>query len=159
MKQITLIRQRNDTDCGIACVAMLACVSYETAKEALFRQMRWTARRSQFWTTANALYNLSEAFGLKTEICQYKGWDEIQGCAVVGVNPTDGYFHWVVTIKTPRVFLILDPELGDVYQGDEWAIDNVRELDEEEDSENYYVGRRHSYYLSFPGLTFSGIQL
>jgi len=58
------------------------------------------------------------------------------------------------------VFLILDPEHGDVYQGDEWTINNVRELDEEEDSENYYVGRRRgSYYLSFPELTFSGIQL
>ena len=151
-KLISLISQDDDTGCGIACVAMLSGVSYKEAKLKLFRLMQWTDRRINLRTRACDLRKLSQSFNLKPVIRSFSGWDNIDGCAIIGIRrskrSSKRNFHWVVTLKTPHAFLILDPEYGDVFQGEAWAED-----------EGWFIGRKSSQYLSFPNLTFSGIKI
>jgi len=62
-KKMKLIRQKKSNDCGVACVAMLARVSYNVAKKALFPNSKvgYTDERQ----VKNALKLLGCAVGYK----------------------------------------------------------------------------------------------
>lgn len=115
------MKQIDTTGCGIACVAMLTMHSYEGVKEALINQEGWGRRKRVFYTKANQLKKLLVKFKLSADVKKSRSWSDIEGCSIVGVNRKGSYFHWVISLKDDKKFLIIDPETSEVYQGEEWA--------------------------------------
>lgn len=141
MKNIRLIKQEDDTGCGIACVAMITSKSYNAVKSKLVYLEGWSASRNNYYTTAKQLNKLLNALSIKSKIVYSSSWTDIEGTAIVGVNrDSKGYFHWIITIKDSSRFLIIDPEQGEVYQGSEWA-----------DYKGGFIhSRRKSQFISLP---------
>ncbi|MEE9448385.1 MAG: cysteine peptidase family C39 domain-containing protein [Arenicellales bacterium] len=118
MSQIRLVKQKDDTGCGIACAAMVANCSYEKAKRMLMKQEGWKKLNRKVYTRARHIKPLLNKLGLKCEIKKSKSWKDYDGLSIVGVNSDeDGYFHWVVVIKDKKHFLIIDPSKGEIFNG------------------------------------------
>ncbi len=116
-KNIRLVRQEDDTGCGIACVAMVADLPYQKVKDVLMELKGWKKPDRQLYTRAKThLDPLLKKLGIQFELKKSRGWDDIQGVCLLGVNRDEGYFHWVVVIKDSGRFLILDPAYGEVIQ-------------------------------------------
>ncbi len=141
MASIRLIKQIDDTGCGIACVSMIANRNYKSVKSLLKELMDERGWKKTNRTRAKQLHSLLNVLGIKSMLKKSKAGDEIKGVSIVGVNrDDDGFFHWVIAIKDSKRFLIIDPEYGEVFQGDEWA-----------DKENGYIhSTRKSGYISVP---------
>ena len=139
MASVKLLKQGDETGCGIACVAMVANSDYETTKAKMMEIENWHASKKKFYTRACHLQKLLEVINVKSAIKSSKKWDDIKGCAIVGVNREKNEpFHWVVVIKDASRFIIIDPEQGEIFWGGEWA-----------DKENSYThSKRSSHYIS-----------
>lgn len=92
--RIRLVPQRYSTDCGVACVAMIAGVSYQEAFDAI----GFTAERKQFYTTHTCVTNALRRLGISVKRRKFRSWQEISGPAIVPVNHRSSgqFFHWVV---------------------------------------------------------------
>lgn len=109
------IKQRHKTDCGIACVAMIAGVPYATAKK-LFK-----ANPDGKWLTeTDDLKRALGHFGITTEVrfrrlpaTDAKRWKEVLRrtgrVALVRspVRPSDNTYHW--RVYDPVKDRVLDP--------------------------------------------------
>jgi len=100
------IAQRNRTDCGIACVAMLARVSYEDAKAAF--------RSSEYGKPINAkaCIRALRRLGVKILSDRFKplGPDNVETLkhnALLKANMRRKNWHWVVFDASKKV--IIDP--------------------------------------------------
>lgn len=115
---IRLVKQRDSTGCGIACVAALANVRYYDAKQVLIKIMRWTPRRKYFYTRTKELLSLLQQYDIEAHIKRSSCWKDIKGTAIVGVDRDgSGIFHWVVVIRDKGRFLMIDPRAGEVFNG------------------------------------------
>lgn len=90
-----LIRQRNEKDCGVACVAMLAGVSYPNAKKMIF------GTETAGLVGASDVRSALEAFGHVPgrSLTPLRGRDyrTLPGPAILKVNPrANGEWHWIV---------------------------------------------------------------
>lgn len=94
MKKIRQVFQRRKNDCGVACVAMVARVSYERAFDAL----DFPDGARKFYTSRGQLGEALNMLGFAVHRKWYRSWDEIPGCAIVPVNHRCNRrnFHWVV---------------------------------------------------------------
>lgn len=94
MKKIKRIFQRRKNDCGVACVAMVARVSYEQAFDAL----DFPEGTKKFYTSRNQIIEALGKFGILMQRKWFRSWEEIPGCAIVPVNHRCNRknFHWVV---------------------------------------------------------------
>lgn len=92
--RIQHVFQRRESDCGVACVAMIAGMSYEQAFDAIGYEEDW----KHFYTTHRALTNILRELGWNIIWKKFRSWDAIPGCAIVAVNHRCNrrYFHWVV---------------------------------------------------------------
>lgn len=109
-----LIRQRQTTDCGVACLAMTAGVSYERALE-VFLQHGLDHRRK----TAPLLSNFADlekaarSLGLRIRRQRWTGWCRFSGVGVLKVKPygTGGRkWHWVAAERHPQLGIVVrDP--------------------------------------------------
>jgi ABC-type bacteriocin/lantibiotic exporter with double-glycine peptidase domain len=101
-----LLRQKRDDDCGIACVAMLAGVTYERAKSKIFGD------RDIELTQAPMLRDALRELGRKPArgVVPLRGRDyrTLEHPALLKVNPRKGgmEWHWVVWTGSR----ILDPK-------------------------------------------------
>ncbi|KAB2310678.1 hypothetical protein F8A87_08310 [Betaproteobacteria bacterium SCN2] len=140
MATISLIKQKDKTGCGIACVAMIANRSYEEMKDAFAEILNWSTRREEYYTLAKDLGKALKKYGIRAKEKKSGCWDDIQGTAIVGVNRRKKHFHWVVVVKDNHRFLILDPEKNEVRCGKRWA-----------DKRNGYShSQKSTTYLSIP---------
>lgn len=94
MKKIRRIRQRNKSDCGIACVAMMAGVRYREA----FRAFDFAEDEVKLYTTHGRLISALEKLGCKVKKRKFSSWGGITNCAIIPVNHRCNRkkFHWVV---------------------------------------------------------------
>lgn len=139
MSGIGLVKQIDETGCGIACVSMLSGESYSKVKSLLFKlEEEWGNRKSTFYTKAPQLLKLLDEYKIEAKLRSSGSWDDIQGCAIVGVNKEQNYFHWVIVIKNKAQFLIIDPETGEIYQAAQWIDKN----------DGYFHSKRKSDYIS-----------
>jgi ABC-type bacteriocin/lantibiotic exporter with double-glycine peptidase domain len=123
VNEIRLVRQLDETGCGIACLAMIIGKSYQEAKAQLSEQLNWTARKTNFRTRAPELMVFLKNCGITAKSGKFPGWDKLDGTALVGVNPFEGGYHWVLVVKDATRFLIIDPVDAQVYQGNDWIDD------------------------------------
>ena len=104
------VHQECETDCGIACVAMLAGVSYEKAKKALF------PKSSPRITCSGKLFAALRKLGkrpLGDRMISVKriNLDHLRDNALVGVVVDKRYRHWVVWDASVRK--VRDPYKGE----------------------------------------------
>jgi|SRR3989338_2155404 len=94
MKKIRRVWQRYKSDCGVACVAMIAGVSYEQAFEAFC----FSEEAKKFYTSRGQLIEALEELGFTMHWKMFRSWEEVPGCAIVPVNHRCNRknFHWVV---------------------------------------------------------------
>lgn len=94
MKKIRYMRQRSESDCGVACVAMVAGVTHRQA----FEMFGFHNGEEVFYTRHSQLIDALEKLGCVVQRKVFRSWRKIPGCAIVPVNHRKNrkYFHWVV---------------------------------------------------------------
>ncbi len=118
MSSIRLIKQTDETGCGIACVAMITDRKYKEIKDLLMAQEGWKKPDRKLYTRVNQLTQLLNNLGVSSKKKKSKSFEEISGVSIVGIDRQNGgYFHWVIVIKDSHRFIIIDPEYGEVVQG------------------------------------------
>jgi hypothetical protein len=92
---VKYIRQKAQTDCGIACLAMLAGVSYPKAKALLFGP----SHNATCYTTKDEMRDALRYFGVITSkrLVRCKRLDRLGRDALLRTNVlNNGNWHWVV---------------------------------------------------------------
>jgi hypothetical protein len=100
--------------CGIACVAIVAGVTYRRAKTAVQSRPNHTGNSTYYADFRWAL----DAFGIRYEMngrrgFRFESWDEMPARAIVAVEcdpPRPGNWHWVVYEGDRVGGHVLDPE-------------------------------------------------
>lgn len=118
---IHIIEQGDTSGCGIACLAVILCRSYQFVKDDLKKSLGWGEGKLTFYTKPSTLVDYLNKCGIFANQCKFDGWNNIVGTALLGVNSNAGKYHWIVVIRNKTNFLIIDPETAEVYQGNEWA--------------------------------------
>lgn len=110
------VRQAFTTSCGIAVVAMFACVEHDEALAAIFPNSK---RKRAFYTTYKDVMRALDAFGVEHDVrsTPVRSWDEIPSTSLVLVksrNSEEGWRHWVIFRKrADGKTSVLDPAPGD----------------------------------------------
>lgn len=107
------VRQQGMSDCGVACLAMAAGISYEAAKAAFdsaglaVRRGRKVAYSSNFRELIDAL----SVTGVNAKRKRFAGWGCIAGPSIVKTNvDAKGDWHWVVAyLDAEQGIVLLDP--------------------------------------------------
>ena len=108
-----LIRQRQATDCGVACLAMLARVSYETAY-ATMAALGYDQGPRPMATNYQKIERAMAEHGLLTQRRRWSGWNDVHSMGLLKV-PSDArmirrHWHWVVAERHPTFGMVLrDP--------------------------------------------------
>ncbi|MHB8255245.1 MAG: cysteine peptidase family C39 domain-containing protein [Acidiferrobacter sp.] len=103
-------RHWDAADCGIACVATMARVPYDTALLA-FRELPGRRRSRSFYTRHGELESMLEFLGVSTYRLRFRSWREIPTHAIVKVNVrANGSWHWVVYDAGRRCRVVHDPK-------------------------------------------------
>ncbi len=118
---IQIVEQGDPSGCGIACLAMILCRSYESVKDDLEKSLGWRHGKETFYTKPPTLVDYLVRCGISAKKCKFGGWNNLDGTALLGVNSNAGKYHWIVVIRNKTSFLIIDPETAEVHQGSEWA--------------------------------------
>lgn len=92
--KIRSVRQRYRSDCGVACVAMVAGVPYQLA----FSELGFSEKDSRFYTRHGQLAKALENLGCLVQRRRFRSWEDISGWAILPVNHrcSRQHFHWVV---------------------------------------------------------------
>lgn len=108
--KIRFVPQRRSTDCGVACIAMIAGVSYQEAFDAI----GFPAECEEFYTTHTRLTNALRRLGVSVSRRKFRSWVDIPGPAIVAVNHRSNrqLFHWV-TFDGRQ---ILDPKQNNCHR-------------------------------------------
>jgi ABC-type bacteriocin/lantibiotic exporter with double-glycine peptidase domain len=80
------IMQKNDTGCGLACIAMLAGVPYKKVRNKVIAE---GIKKSpeKLYTNFKELVRIGEMFGLKLKYKRKPGqWSDIKGRAIVATD-------------------------------------------------------------------------
>jgi hypothetical protein len=108
-----LVRQRERTDCGVACLAMVAPISYEEAF-ATFCHLGLDKKRKArpFSSNFKDLTRAMQAHGLGCHQRRWSGWGAFSGLGVIKVRSRTKSrdWHWVVAESHPQYgFILRDP--------------------------------------------------
>lgn len=111
--QMNYIRQEHRTGCGIACVAMIADVSYLEVLEIARQKFRWLDTRRTFYTSSKQLQELLCAFKIKAQKGRaIRKWSSLPEMAIVGINHNkkSDTWHWVIFRRDADVMYVHDPQ-------------------------------------------------
>lgn len=100
------IWQRESHDCGLACVAMVAGLSYEGARN-LFVRKNFHVRRTlkaAYATNFSELSSVLALAGIPTEMKRFREWSSVDALAIMKTripNRPKNYcnWHWVVAAR------------------------------------------------------------
>lgn len=114
--QTRLVRQRAGFDCGVACLAMVCQISYESAR-ATFEDLGLGQGRRPLSSNFVQLQRALCRHGLLTARRRWRGWADIEGLGVLKVASVreDGsaeprHWHWVVVEAHPDFGVVVrDP--------------------------------------------------
>jgi ABC-type bacteriocin/lantibiotic exporter with double-glycine peptidase domain len=107
------IIQENPTGCGIACVAMLAGLSYEKVIKVAHGLFGWPKSQRTFYTSSAQLGELLETFGVESQRGRaVRSWESLPNRAIAGINynTKKNTWHWVVFIRNGDRQYVLDPK-------------------------------------------------
>src|SRR5882762_2861870 len=106
------VKQRDWSDCGVACLAAIASHYDMRLSVALIRQLTGT---DQSGTTIFGLVQASKNLGFIAKAVKAQA-DELQGIAfpaIAHVMVRETFFHYVVVLKlTKRRVTVMDPATG-----------------------------------------------
>ena len=97
-------------DCGIACAAMIAGCTYDSAhKKAL--NLGLLRPDKTYYTSHADLERLLLKLGVKCQRRRFASLREVAVPAIVKVNPSQGgkYWHWIVLTSRAGKYVLLDP--------------------------------------------------
>lgn len=111
---IRKIVQTDTYGCGVACLAMVAGISYEAARER-FHELGLGVRRGckpAYSTSSGEMRMAISTSGLISR--RWRGWAELQGLAVIKVRDdwrgAKGRWHWAVAFRHPEFDIaVFDP--------------------------------------------------
>ena len=103
----TKVKQRTSHDCGVACLAMAARVSYEEARRVFELHSIGLKRNKPLSSNFKEWRTAATSVGLATKMQRYRSWDDIQGPCVLKVKPfgvgSKSDWHWVFASCTPDI--------------------------------------------------------
>mgnify|MGYP000185013675 CR=1 FL=1 len=108
------IFQEEETGCGLACVAMLAGVSYQAVREAAAGLGIFASDEALYSDTAY-VRRLLEHYALKAEPGEtpFTTWEGLPDCALLATkHHFEGgqpFWHWAVFVREPEGAAVLDP--------------------------------------------------
>jgi ABC-type bacteriocin/lantibiotic exporter with double-glycine peptidase domain len=95
-------------DCGVACVAMVAGLPYETVEQAF--QSHGLVRGGNYYTFHRDLIKILDSLGFVVKRRRFTTWEEVVCPAIVKINlRTGNLWHWVVLAEQRKLF---DPKPG-----------------------------------------------
>lgn len=112
------VRQRLYTDCGVACLAMVAGVPYEDASEAFTAAGLHLKRKSKkpFMSNFRDLTAAAGHLGVQLRQRPFRTWSTIQSPTILKVKPPSAVpglstkdWHWVVAHRAAHGIHIEDP--------------------------------------------------
>lgn len=102
-----LVRQLDNTGCGIACVASISHITYLEAKKLID-----FGRRRKSYTKIHDLRSALKQLNFKlTKINHTKRWSKIRQNAIVGIDKSGRHWHWVVYDAEKNI--VYDPAVGE----------------------------------------------
>lgn len=113
------VRQKHKTSCGIACVAMITHIPYETVLEDAKKLFKW--KRRHFKTTGTQLVALLAHYGISNiEYIIDCSWPSCTNLAIAVINNINGCGHWVIFVRDNGKNYILDPDHEQPLRIDFW---------------------------------------
>jgi ABC-type bacteriocin/lantibiotic exporter with double-glycine peptidase domain len=112
MAQTLLIKQRTNSDCGVAALAMLVGSSYEEVQAAFIEAGLGVrrGRRAPFSSNFADLQRASAVLGLQTRMRRFTTWGCIERMAILKVmRRKNGNWHWVIAERGAHGIVIYDP--------------------------------------------------
>lgn len=109
--------QEEPTGCGIACVAALAGVAYETARQTAAGLGIYASDRA-LWSDTAPVRRLLGAFGLRAalEETSFSSWRELPDCCLLAIKwrlaDEKPFWHWTVFCRLEDGPVVLDPKKG-----------------------------------------------
>jgi ABC-type bacteriocin/lantibiotic exporter with double-glycine peptidase domain len=108
-----LVRQRERTDCGVACLAMVAGIDYSAALTT-FVELGYADKKTRLSTNYHELMAALRHHGLAVCMKRWRGWGYFSGLGILktrAINrPNRGSWHWVVAESRPSCgYLVRDP--------------------------------------------------
>lgn len=109
-ERIRHIHQQHSTSCGLACVAMVADVTYQTVMKRT-NELRVLKKAGYYGTTKRDLIEILRSFDIRAvRRTGFASWLDVPQVTIVGVNPSGP--HWVVAVRSPMDYYIFDPGTG-----------------------------------------------
>jgi ABC-type bacteriocin/lantibiotic exporter with double-glycine peptidase domain len=106
-ERIRHIHQQHATSCGLACVAMVADVTYQTVLKRT-NELGVLKRDGYFGTISRDLIAVLKSFDIRAvRRTGFKSWLDVPQVTIVGVNPSGP--HWVVAVRSQTDYYIYDP--------------------------------------------------
>lgn len=110
--KIKRVIQVDSTGCGIACIAMVAGISYAEAKQITLNNEILKKSVKNFYTTTKDLVNVLNSIGIESSKGRkVRYWSSINTISIVGINflETTDTWHWVLFIPNEDTGYVLDP--------------------------------------------------
>ena len=110
--KIKRVIQEDSTGCGIACIAMVAGISYAEAKQITLNNEILKKSVKNFYTTTKDLVNVLNSIGIESSKGRkVRYWSSINTISIVGINflETTDTWHWVLFIPNKDTGYVLDP--------------------------------------------------
>jgi len=116
-----LVRQKHRTGCGLACVAMIAGISYKETFSFARHAFNWQKTESNFRTDSNDLRTLLSVLKIKTEKGRsVRKISSLSDKAIVAINYNEDRetWHWVVFLREKEKEYFLDPRTKKILRTD-----------------------------------------
>ena len=107
--EIMRVKQKNDTGCGIACVAMKTGRTYQQTKR-FFQERVFLPTERKPHTRHYQLRRALRELGIASEKRLFRKWRSIKNLSIVPINRrSDTGWHWVVFVPNGTCPYILNP--------------------------------------------------
>lgn len=112
--RVKKIMQRDRFGCGVACAAMVAGTSYDSARR-IFSESGLAAKNRPFATNFSELRHCLKLLGIDSTLRRWSSWDDLDDLGIVAVsssqNSSTRNWHWVVCERHEHFGVVLhDPD-------------------------------------------------
>ncbi|HGM8086459.1 TPA: cysteine peptidase family C39 domain-containing protein [Pseudomonas aeruginosa] len=110
---VTMVRQEDSHGCGVACLAMIAGITYHDARQTFAHLGYGVARKSKqpFSSNFTELMAALREHGIRSEMKRWQGWEQLDTLGILKVdNGCKNSWHWVVARPHPDFKVVIhDP--------------------------------------------------